>query len=117
MPAKKIKANDGTAQDATIVFDLQLLKEAEHQKHAITHAKTALADVPDDALAAECARRNLQIVAGTDGADAVEKLIDERYKKLRMLGQGSSGTVYEASFICTLFGKSSPLYLQHLSPL
>jgi serine/threonine protein kinase len=92
--AKRAKVDAGAAADSRIVFDLSLLKEDDHQALATKYKATALADVPDDALAAECARRNLQIVSGEDGC-SVEALIAQRYTKVKLLGTGSSGTVYE----------------------
>jgi hypothetical protein len=116
--AKKQKVEKTGAvcgDDSSIVYSLELLKQAEHQKIATKHATTKLSDVPDDALAAECGRRNLQIVSSfgcSDGEDAVEKLIDSRYTKLRLLGQGSSGTVYEVrSFSCEQSNKLLTFYL------
>ena len=41
-----------------------------------------------------------QIVADADGADAVEKLISERYKKMRMLGQVTASAPSLLSFAC-----------------
>ena len=61
-PAKKSKGNDGTAQDVPVVYEMRLLAETEYKKKASQHAKTPLAEVPDDALAAEVARRNLQVL-------------------------------------------------------
>jgi serine/threonine protein kinase len=73
--AKKQKVEK--EEDAPIVFSLELLKQPDHQKIAKQHASTKLVDAPDDALAAECARRNLMILSSFEaGEDAVEKLIE-----------------------------------------
>ena len=74
------------------------------------HAKTCLADVPDEVLVAECARRNLRVHGDVvssaintphlmkgQGADAIEKLLAVRYTTLGELGVGSSSVVYEIS--------------------
>ena len=47
-------------------------------------------------MAAEAAGRNLVILSG-DADCSVEQLIDSRYTKNSLLGEGSSGTVYDVS--------------------
>jgi len=100
-------------QHSAVIYDLELLKEDEHQRRTIEHKHTRLMDVPDEVLVAECARRNLRIhgdivnecintpkpMKGKKGeaANAIEKVIALRYQTIRELGIGSSSTVYEVA--------------------
>ena len=117
-PKKKVKVEQCQLEESTgspfglpgevgapsrVVYSLRSLTESEHAAEATKHAATPLAEVPDDALAAECASRNLIILSGETDC-SVETLIESRYVKNSLLGKGSSGTVYDVSPVSDLSG-------------
>jgi len=107
-----------TKQRVDLTFDSEFLLQPRQQRLANDHARVPLSEVPDEALAAECARRKMQICGGPlrdlllpqdhgqaqpngNAHDAVQLLVASRYRTICTVGKGNSSTVYEVESTVT----------------